>query len=170
MKLLYCTLTCFAMCIAYGQPPAAEVSRNGIAPITTSIPTLLPERFISITKSWAQAFTRPKGGYDASNVSSNTITISAFEKNGFSYQNTGERIDNKIRYSLVITFTPNSYTVQFVVDDIYGDNNIALTYKLADYYKPDGSLKDGYEGLETSLEATINDIVQSHYSYIVNYK
>ncbi|KOS06246.1 hypothetical protein AM493_09540 [Flavobacterium akiainvivens] len=164
-------ITCLVSAISMrAQPAEAQVSNRGIEPFETAMPAMLPERFIDITKAWAQAFTRKDGGYTASDVTANSITISAFKKNAFRYQNTGETVENKIRYSLVISFTQSSYTLKFVVSDIYGDNDVLLTYKLPNYYKPDGTLKEGYDGLETSLKATINEIVQSHYSYVVNYK
>jgi hypothetical protein len=170
MKLLYAIIVILGAYIGKAQPQAAQIEQGIVAPFSSDMPEMKPERFIDITKAWAHAFTRSEGGYDASNVSGNTITISAFKRNAFRYQNTGETVENKIRYSLVITFTPNSYTLKFVISDIYGDNDVLLKYKLPDYYKSDGTLKDGYDGLETSLRATVDDVVQSHYTYVANYK
>jgi len=170
MKLLYAIVIILDTYTGWAQPQKAQVSQGVVEPFSSTMPEMKPERFIDITKAWAHAYTSAGGGYDANDITGNTITISAFKRNAFSYQNTGETVENKIRYSLVISFTANSYTLKFVVSDIYGENDVLLKYKLPDYYKSDGTLKDGYDGLETSLRATIDDVVQSHYSYLANYK
>jgi hypothetical protein len=154
----------------YAQPPEMEVTRGQFTAFTVSMPAMPQEKFIEINKAWAHGFTRRSGDFDASNVTGSSITISALKRNAFRYQNVGETVEVKIRYSLEITFTGNSYTLKFVVNDLYGDNDTLLDYKLPDYYKADGTLKDGYDGLESSLEDTVNEIVQSHYDYIVNYR
>lgn len=170
MKLLYAIAILLGTYAAQAQPQKAQITQGVIEVFSSNIPVMKPERFIDITKAWAYAYTRAEGGYDASNVTGNTITISAFKRNAFRYQNTGETVENKIRYSIEISFTANSYTLKFIVSDIYGENDVLLKYKLPDYYKGDGTLKEGYDGLETSLRATVDDIVQSHYSYLANYK
>jgi hypothetical protein len=162
-------ILCLITVSVHAQPAAADVSQQGITPFTTAMPAMLPERFIDITKAWANAYTGSQG-YDAYNISNSSITISSVKRNAFRYQNAGETIENKISYNLIINFNSSSYTLQFVVDEIYGENGEALKYKLPDFYKSDGTLKDGYEGLDKTLETTVNDIVQSHYSYILNYK
>ncbi len=139
MKILVAA-ACLISLFVNAQPQPAQIVRGTISPFSTSMPSMLPERFIDITKAWAYAYTRPESGYDATNVSDNSITISAMKRNAFRYQNTGDVVENKIRYSLIISFTSNSYTVKFVVNEIYGDNDVLLKYKLPDYYKSDGSL------------------------------
>jgi len=156
--------------MAYGQPPEMEVTRNGFSPITMRVPAMAADKFVEVTKAWAGSFTNREGGYDAKNITGNTITISALKRNAMRYQNVGQTVENKIRYNLEITFTATSYTVRFVVVDIYGDNDTLLDYRLPDYYKSDGTLKDGYRGLDTSLETTANNIVQSYHDFIINYR
>lgn len=166
MKLLPALALLFTLSIT-AQPAPANVSQRGVEAFTATMPAMQPGRFTELTKAWANAYTG--GSYDATSVTGSSITISAVKRNAFRYRNTSETVENKISYSLVMEFTSNSYTLKFLVEDIYGDNDVLLKYRLPDFYKSNGELKDGYDGLEKSLEATINDIVQSHYDYLVNY-
>ncbi|RYF97109.1 MAG: hypothetical protein EOO00_01015 [Chitinophagaceae bacterium] len=163
MRRLTAILCFFAGLQLHAQAPSPKLQQGIFEPVTATIPAMDSGRFIDITKAWANSFTRREEGYDASNVTTGSINISATKRNAFRYQNTGEPVDNKIRYTLQITFTQTSYTLKFVVNDIYGDGNNLLDYKLPDYYNSNGTLKDGYQGLEQSLQRTVNDIVASYH-------
>jgi hypothetical protein len=170
MPRLYSILCFLVLANSYAQAPVVTLQNGVFDAVTVSIPTMKPEKFVDITKAWAQSFTRNEGGYDASNITANTITVSALKRNAFRYQNVGEVVENKIRYSLEISFTATGYTVKFVVNDIYGDNDNLLDYKLPDYYTSGGSLKEGYDGIEQTIQKTATDIIQSHYDHILNYR
>ncbi|MNK06552.1 hypothetical protein D3C87_244510 [compost metagenome] len=154
--------------VLIAQPPTMELNPNGFDPITVSIPEIRTERLIDATKTWAPDFNQRQKGYDITDVTSNSLTISAFKKNAFFYRNLGERFQYTIKYSMKITFYNGSYTLLFTVTDIYADDDKLVSYKIPDYFTASGQLKDGYSDLKPSLEKTVNNIVTSHYNYIIN--
>jgi len=168
MKQLLTIVCCFILAAAKAQAPKTQLQRGSFTSVTAAMPAMLPEKFIDNTKAWAHDYTRTSGGYDATNVTGNSITISALKRNAFRYQNAGETVENKVGYSLEITFNTSSYTIKYIVTDIYGDNDTLLEYKLPDYYTSNGTLKDGYSGLIKSMEATANETLESFHDYITN--
>ncbi|MES2484755.1 MAG: hypothetical protein V4581_02250 [Bacteroidota bacterium] len=168
MKRLLTIMCCFILAATKAQAPKTQLQRGSFESVTATMPPMLPEKFIDNTKAWAHTFTRTAGGYDATNVTGNTITISALKRNAFRYQNAGETVENKVGYSLEITFNTTSYTIKYIVNDIYGDNDTLLEYKLPDYFTSNGKLKEGYNGLIKSMEATANETLESFHDYITN--
>ena len=152
------------------QPPLMELHSNGFDPVEVSIPSIPVELFIKATDTWAYEYNRLKSPVDVTNVTANTITISAYKKNAFYYRNRGEAFFYKIHYTMTITFHVNSYTLDFKVGDIYTDGDVLVEYKLPDYFTSSGKLKDGYNMLDESLQKTVNDIVNSHYNFIIKYQ
>ncbi|MEL1244176.1 hypothetical protein AAEO56_07895 [Flavobacterium sp. DGU11] len=155
---------------ALAQPPKMELQPYGFDPVDVSIPATQNDKLVEITKAWVQEYNRREKGADVSNVTENTITVSAFKKNGFFYRNRGQAFEHKIRYTMKITFHEDRYTLAFSVDDIYANGDALAKYKIPDYFNSSGVLKDGYTDLEPSLERTVNDIVTSHYNFILNFR
>lgn len=174
MLKIYAFLFLLTGVAATAQPPELELQPNGFDPIEVSIPSTPNNKLIEVTKAWASEYNArgEKGdtGYDATDVTSNSITISAYKKNAFSFSERGESFQHKIRYSMKITFYQNRYSLTFIVNDIYGDSNSPMKYKLPDFFTSSGKLKQGYTGLDTSLEETVNAIVLSHYNFLLNYR
>ncbi|KGO79070.1 hypothetical protein Q763_15290 [Flavobacterium beibuense F44-8] len=165
------TLLILFICTTAGaQPPVMEVHANGFDPVEVSIPSIPVDLFIKATDTWAYEYNRLKSPVDVTAVTANTITISAYKKNAFYYRNRGEAFFYKIRYTMTITFHVNSYTLDFKVGDIYTDGDVLVEYKLPDYFTSSGKLKDGYNMLDESLQKTVNDIVNSHYNFIIKYQ
>ncbi|MEE1899730.1 hypothetical protein V1389_15390 [Flavobacterium rakeshii] len=162
------TLLLLFICTTAGaQPPVMEVHANGFDPIEVSTPSIPIELFMKATDTWAYEYNRLKSPVDVTNTSANSITIRAYKKNAFFYRNRGEAFYYKIRYTMTITFHDNGYTIDFKVGDIYTDGDVLVKYKLPDYFTSSGKLKDGYEMLDKSLQKTVNDIVNSHYDFII---
>lgn len=159
----------FVTGIVMAQPPKMELKPNGFDPVTISIPEIRPERLIEATKIWTADFNRRQKGFDITNVTSNSLTIYTFKKNAFFYRNLGERFQYTVRYSIKLIFYDTSYTLQFNVIDIYADEDKLISYKIPDYFLSSGQLKEGYSDLKPSLEKTVNNIVTSHYNYMINY-
>lgn len=160
----------FTTCFVMAQPPDMELKPNGFDPVTISIPEIRPERLIEASKIWAAEFNRRQKSYDITEVTSNSLTITAFKKNAFFYRNLGERFQYTIRYNIKLAFSATSYTFQFTVLDIYADDDKLVSYKIPDYFLSSGKLKEGYTDLKPSLEKTVTAMVTSHYNYIINYE
>ena len=174
MLKFYSLFIILISCIASAQPPKMELGAGGFDPIDVSIPATKPEKLVSLTKTWALERQRRRidqdKGYDFTDVTDNTITVTGFKKNAFYYTNLGEQFEHRIQYTMKFTFYENRYTLLFTVTQIYTDNNTPVQSSLTDYFKSDGTLKEGYTNLDISLETTVNAIVQSHYEALMNFR
>ncbi|WP_297333199.1 hypothetical protein [Flavobacterium sp.] len=169
MKSFFGMACFFVLGMLHAQPPEFALTPNGFDAVTVDIPATSNEKLISLTKNWAQDYNRTQEGSDISNVTQNSITITAYKKNAFNYGNRGENFYHKIKYDIRFEFNQSSYTVSFNITEIYLDD-VLLEYKLPDYFTSEGKLKDGYNTLDVTLEDTVNDIVNSHYDFIMNYR
>lgn len=168
LRLLYMFLLLPVVTLAQ---PSLELEPSGFAPATVSIPTTPNDKLIELTKSWAQEYNKNnKRGYDITDVTDNSVTITSYKKNAFYYRNKGESFNHSIGYTMKLNFGEGTYTVTFSVDDIYFDNDKLLEYKIPDYFTDVGKLKEGYTGLDTSLEKNVNEIVLSHYNFLLNFR
>lgn len=174
MLKLYSQFCIIAFGVASAQPPVMKLSQGGYEPVEVSIPSIPSDKFIELTKSWAlelERRSRDHGkGSDVTGVTSNTITVSAYKRNAFFYRSLGETFIHRIDYEIKIAFTDTNYTLTFRVPQIYTDSDVAVKSGLADYFKTDGTLKDGYSELDTSLNTTVNELVQSHYNFLINHQ
>jgi hypothetical protein len=167
MKKLF-TLLCFlAYAFANAQPPAMELQPYGFDPIVVTIPSTGNEKLIELSKEWAAKYNDE--GADVTPVAGNSVVITALKRNAFYYRNNGVPYDHMIQYTLKIVFSQNSYTLVFSVDDIYHDD-VLLKYKIPDYFTSEGDLKEGYEEIKPSLESTVNNLVKSHYNFLMNFR
>jgi hypothetical protein len=164
MKVLISFL--FFLTLAQAQPPRLELTPGGFEPVSIPFPATPTEKLIELTQNWAAEFNRREDGFDVTNVTANSITITANKDNAFYYRERGEAFDFKIRYAIEIIFTDSGYNLRFSVPEIYADDK-RIDYTLPDYFTSDGRLKEGYDELERSLEATVNNIVTAHYNYIL---
>lgn len=162
-------LCLFIAGVAIAQPQMVLMP-YGFDPVEVQIPSIAPEKFIELSKSWAAEFNRNQKGYDASDVTSNSLTISAYKKNAFFYRNLGDTFQYTIRYTMKLTVYDTYYKLAFTITDIYADDNVLINYKIPDYFTSSGQLKDGYSDIKPSLEKTVNYIVASHYNAIANYR
>lgn len=168
-KLLLILAATFSFGMLRAQPPRLELRPGGFDAIDVPLPDVNAEKMLELTQNWAAEFNRREDGFDVTNLTANTITITANKENAFYYRDRGQAFDHEIRYEMQITFDNNSYAVNFVVNEIY-QNNKRIEYTLPDYFTRNGRLKEGYEEIEKSLEATANNIVQSHYNFLVNFR
>lgn len=166
MKKLF--LSVFFISAVMAAQPKMELQPYGFDPVEIDAPSMNSEKFIELTQNWAMEYNRREGRYDVTGVSNNTITVSAYKKKAFFYRNLGEAFEHKIRYSIDFSFNGSTYTLAFKVIDIYSNDKL-LEYKIPDYFTSDGKFKDGYAEIEQSLESSVNDIIRSHYNFLVNF-
>ncbi len=162
-------ITCFMVFGVCNAQIEMELTPAGFEPVSVVIPATPTEKLVELSKAWALEYNIRKEGADITNVSDNTITISAYRNNAFFYRNNGVPYEHKIRYTMKLDFTPGGYTLFFTIVDIY-HNDVLLEYKIPDYFTSEGKLKDGYNGLDESLLKTVNGIVNSHYNYLINFR
>jgi len=162
MKKLLTIFCCFYCCFAFSQEKI-ELSPNGFPTVTIPRPNIPLENLIEASRSWALFYN--KNGADAYEVTSNSLKIDALRKGAFSYYSLGERYSFDIRYTLAIEFGDTSYTLKFTVKEIYTDDKL-LKSTLADYFTPEGKLKEGFEEIKPSLENTVNKLLGSFATYL----
>lgn len=151
--------------------PSLELTPTGFEPVEVSIPALPNEKLIELTKSWASEVNRKlKSKYDITDVTENSLTITGYKKNAFLIRNKGETFEYAIGYSMKVSFSQNSYTLRFIVNDIYTNQDRLVQYKIPDYFNSQGELKEGYDQLKPTLEKTVNDLAVSHYNFIMNFR
>lgn len=157
LLLVWCSLSAVAQ-------PQLEMTPRGFAPITLNAPDKPIEKLIEAATAWAPFYN--KKGHDVYDVSANSITIDALKENAYFYRNLGERFDYHIVYSLKVEFQTNgTYTLTFAVKEIYAKEALVKT-TVADFFTPEGKLKEDYLEVKPSLELTANKIVRSFASFI----
>ncbi len=156
--ILFC---CTSISLAQTQ---LELTPQGFAPITLPTPNKPNELLIQYAKGWAESYN--KKGADIYDVTPNSLSIDALKSNAYFYRNLGETFQYTIRYTLKVNFLPeNKYTLSFSVKEIYDKQRLVET-TIADFFTPDGKLKEDFEEVKPSLEKTANNIVSSFSSYI----
>jgi hypothetical protein len=151
--------------ISLSAQPVLEMTPQGFAPVTLSSPSKPLQKLIEAATAWAPYYN--KKGYDIYDVTANSITIDAWKDNAYFYRNLGERYDYNILYSLKVVFNADgTYTLTFSVKDIYAKEVLVQT-TIADFFTPEGKLKEDFLEVKPSLENTANKIVKSFADFIV---
>lgn len=168
MKPILYFLLIFSSLSTYAQI-SVEVTANGInpSPIQGTLPDMTDERFIELTQLWAPQFSR--GEFDISEITSNSLTIDAFRDNAFLYRNKGETFYQKIKYQMKVSKKGNTYQVTFKILEIYA-NRVLIQSTIADYFLPNGNLKEGFDDVKPSLEKSINIILNSYDRFLTTTK
>lgn len=135
-----------------------ELTPNGFDIVEIERPRKTNEKLIEATKNWAYQYN--KHGHDAYNVTGNSIDIDAFKDNAFFYHNLGELFTHRIKYTMRFTFTDEVCRVQFIVKEIYNKKTL-LKMTPADFFTPDGALKEDMDEAKASLEKTANNALIS---------
>lgn len=142
----------------------AEMTPKGFAPVSFATPPKTLEKLIEASKSWAATYN--KDGFDVTDVTENSLTISGLKKYACYYWNLGVRYDYNIRYTLKITFEKdNNGKIVFNAKEFYA-NNVLTKTTIADFFTPDGQLKEDFKDVKPTLEATVDRMVQSYVNFI----
>lgn len=141
-----------------------EMTPNGFLPLSFKTPAKPLEKLIELSKSWAPFYN--KDGYDVSEVTENSITVTALKLTACYYYNLGVRYDYNIRYTLKIVFNKDkTYTLTFNPKEFYA-NEVLTKTTISDFFLPDGRFKDDFKDVKPSLEITAERIVKSYIGYI----
>ncbi len=165
LKMKYFLPIMLFFCSAVGSAqPKLELTPQGFQSQEMQTPDRTLDQLLELSKAWASYYN--KKGYDVFNITENSITIEARNINAFYSFNIGVKYNYDIVYTLKIVFEPNrKYTLNLAVKEIYAENVLMKT-TLADFFTPDGKLKDDYRDAKPSLENTANNIVKSFANFI----
>ncbi|HEU4495711.1 MAG TPA: hypothetical protein VFR70_01545 [Flavobacterium sp.] len=163
MKLLLPFL--FFWAIAAPAQIKVELTAKGIIPnvISGKLAPMTDEAFIDTSQAWAQEFS--KGEADALDITQNSLAIEAFRDNAFYYTNRGETFYHRIKYRMEIAKSGGTYTCSFKILEIYTKRTL-LKSAVADYFLPDGKVKEDFEEVKPSLERSIGIILNSYDRYM----
>lgn len=165
MKKLLPILFFFCLFDGFAQAEM-QLTPQGFASITIPKPEKTPEKLIEHSKNWAAYFNQNnEDPYDVYALTENALSIDGFKDNAYFYRNRGEVFQQKIKYALKIEFVENICQMTFVVKEIYAQK-ILIKTTVADFFTPEGELKDDFKEAKTSLEKTANAIIQSFSNYI----
>ena len=162
MKSFFSILLLLAFYAGSAQPKV-ELTPNGFASVTIPRPAKTNEKLIELSRAWAPFYNRYE--QDVYNVTGNSITIDAIKNNAYFYRNRGEAYKHRIKYSLKADFNETTITLTFAVKEIYAKNVLTKT-TVADFFAPDGRLKEDFEEVKPSLELTANNILRSYAGFI----
>ena len=165
MKIILQILLFFCVSVTFAQTKV-EMTSKGFTPIELSAPNKPVEKSIEAAKNWAATYN--KNGYDVYDVTANSLKIDGLKKNAYFYRNLGETFTYNITYTLEVYFNADkTYTLAFSVKQIYLKNTPVQT-TIADFYMPDGKLKEDFADVKPSLEDTAEKIVKSFSNFIIN--
>ena len=163
MKRLFSLLLIFSICQIWAQT-VSEMTPQGFTPLTFKTPEKQPEKLIETSKTWAGYYN--KDGYDVTDVTENSLTVTALKKTACYYYNLGVRYDFNVRYTMKIVFNSDkTFTVAFSANEFYAGEVLAKS-TVPDFFTPDGKLKSDFRDVKPTLEATADRIIKSYVSFI----
>ncbi|PVX46863.1 hypothetical protein C8C85_2753 [Flavobacterium sp. 103] len=163
MKYLFKIVLLFWIIVSSAQTKL-ELTPKGFAPLVIDIPNQPIHKLIEQSKEWASYYNAK--GSDVFDVTENSLTIEARYENAYYYWNLAVQYNLDIKYSLKIVFGENQkYTLTFTVEEIYIDK-VPLKTKVANFFTPEGKLKEDFKDAKPSLESTANRIVNSYINFI----
>jgi hypothetical protein len=142
-----------------------ELTPTGFDAVELARPNRSNEKLIEMTKGWADYYF--KDGHDVYNVTANSLDIDAFKDNAFFYHNVGELFSHRIKYTMRINFDKDVCRIRFIVKEIYMKKTL-MKMTPADFFMPDGLLKDDMDEAKASLEKTANNALVSFSKFILN--
>ena len=141
-----------------------ELTPQGFTPIEIELHKKSFDKITEVSKSWATYYN--KRGADVYDVNQNSLSIGALNEYAYYYWNLGEKYNYNIKYIMTLKFKENNkYTLAFKVNEILSDHVLTKT-TTADFFTAEGNVKQEYEESKTSLENTVNKIVNSYVDYI----
>jgi len=153
----------FCVFISSAQPKL-EMTPQGFKPVEMDTPNKSLHKLLQLSKTWAANYN--KKGYDVFDVTENSLTIEALSENAYYYWNLGVKYSYDIKYTLKIVFEENQkYTLTFTVKEIH-TNAVQAKTTIADFFTPEGNLKEDFKDVQPSLENTVNQIVKSYTNFI----
>ena len=137
---------------------------QGFMPLEIKSPNKPLDQLLLASEAWAPYYN--KKGYDVSEVTENSLVIEARVENAYHTYNVGVKYNYDIKYRLKIVFGANkNYTLNISVKEIYIEN-VPLKTTTADFFTPDGNVKEDFKDAKPSLENAINKIVKSYINFI----
>jgi hypothetical protein len=138
---------------------------KGFDPVEIPRPNKPTDKLIESAKAWADDYNKQE--HDVYNVTENSLDIDARKENAFFYHNLGELFTQHVNYTLRVNFGNETVRLQFIVKDIYTKKTLTKM-TVADFFMPDGTLKEDLEEAKPSLEKTANNILKSFARFIQN--
>jgi len=165
MKKYIALLLIFCASPAFAQINL-ELTPQGFPSFTIARPKVPDDKLIESVRNWVATYNeKNQYGYDVTEVSEAGMTIDAYKRNAFYYNNRGEIYQHRIRYTMRLEFSSDNIKTSFAVKEIYAHKNL-LELEVVDFFLPDGRLKDDYRDAKPSLEKTANLILNNFVDFM----
>lgn len=141
-----------------------ELTPTGFTAIEVAQPNKSFDKILEVSKSWSSIYNKKTN--DVFDVTQNSLSISALNEYAYFYWNLGVKYNYDIKYVLTIKLIEDQkYQLTFKVNEILKENVLTKT-TTAVFFTSEGTLKAEYEESKTSLESTVNKIVNSYVDFI----
>ncbi len=142
---------------------------TGYGSVTFDKPSKTDEKIIEKAKAWAAYYNRDiEYPHDVYDVTSSSFKIDGHRPNAFYYRNRGEAFYHRIKYTITVQINESTYTIGFSVKEIY-TSDVLTELTVADFFAPDGRLKEDYLDAKPSLDKTVNGTIRSLTNYLATY-
>lgn len=159
-------LLCFLATATGFSQPKTELTSKGFTAVQVPIPDIPSDKITDAIRAWASEYNKSNEyGYDVYDVTETSISIDSQRDNAFYYTNRGETYYHRIKYSLKIERQQAVFKVTFVLKEVYTKRTLT-EITVADFFAPDGRLKEDYVEVKPSLEKTANNILKSFANYM----
>lgn len=167
-KIGFLILTClFAQFSNSQQFEELKLTRNGVAPVIISLENMNSEAAYTKALAWIEhVYDKPKEVIKE-NEPNNYLLIEAYKTKAWWYKSMGLKNYNSMLYEVAITFEENQFKFNYEIGQFYlSDDEFKVQYNYEMFFKKDGSIRSQYKEAVTSLEATMNNLLHSFYSYL----
>jgi hypothetical protein len=165
-KLLF---ICCLLSAQFGfSQPTAELTPQGFASVEIPKPNKPEDKIVETVRNWVADYNKNNDyGYDIYDVTDTSLKIDSQKENAFFYSNHGENYFHRIKYTLKVDILESNFKVTFSVKEVYTKKTLT-EITVADFFTPDGKLKEDYLDAKPSLEKTANGILKSFYDYMAD--
>ena len=144
-----------------------SLTSGGFDPVQVPRPALTNDKIIEAVKSWSYSYNKRQ--QDVFNVTDNSLEVDAIKDNAFYYHNLGEMFSYNIKYNLKISMEEKQLWLTFSVKEIYTKKTL-LKMTTANFFNPDGSVKDDFDEAKDSLDKTANNVARSLLRFLASYQ
>src|SRR5690606_16796117 len=133
-----------------------SLSPSGYGSVTVPKPMKTTEKIIETAKSWVANYNQTiDHPYEVYDITSDGFKIDGHKPNAFYYRNRGEAFYHRVKYTLDVQLSETTYSIRVSIPEIY-TSDVLTELRIADFFAPDGRVKDDYIDAKPSLDKSVN--------------
>ena len=147
-----------------------KLTSKGVAPTIITLENLNSKEAYDKALAWIEnVYDKPKEVLKENNPNSHLL-IMAYKKKAWWYKSMGVRHYNDMLYEVDITFEKDLIKFDYQIGQFYLEDDYKVPYDFKMFFKKDGSVRPQYDDAVSSLEASMNNLLHSFYSYVTGVK